>query len=62
MGARTDPCPPDNWITQLKWCFSDFNKTLFYHVNTIKQQPEEWKDLVNIHSISLDEMWKRLNR
>ena len=62
LGARTPPCPPDNWITQLKWCFNDFNTIQFYHVNPLKQQPEEWKHLVNIHHITFDEMWTRLNR
>ena len=62
LGARTPPCPPDNWITQLKWCFNDFNTIQFYHVNPLKQQPEEWKHLLNIHHITFDEMWTRLNR
>ena len=62
LGPETPPCPPDNWITQLKWCFNDFNTIQFYHVNPLKQQLEEWKDCVNIHPITLDEMWKRLNR
>jgi len=61
-GSETPPCPPDNWITQLKWCFNDFNTIQFYHVNPLKQQPEEWKHLVNIHHITFDEMWTRLNR
>ena len=34
----------------------------FYHVNPLKEKHEEWKDLVNIHHITLNEMWKRLNR
>jgi len=46
----------------LKWCFNDFNMIQFYHVNPLKQQLEEWKDCVNIHYITFDEMWKRLNR
>ena len=68
LGTLAAACPPDNWITQLKWCFNDFGvgpdkePIQFYHVNPIKQQPEEWKHLVNIHPTTLDEMWKRLNR
>ena len=82
MGPETPPCPPDNWITQLKWCFNDFNTIQFYHVNPLKEKhlpvtrgggpdvvtvqlpaiAEEWNQLENIHPITLDEMWKRLNR
>ena len=82
LGTETPPCPPDNWITQLKWCFNDFNTIQFYHVNPLKEKhlpvtrgggpdvvtvqlpaiAEEWNQLENIHPITLDEMWKRLNR
>ena len=68
MAALSDPTPPDNWISQLKRTFEDFgggdNKHLvqFYMVNSLKNEIDEWKLLVNIHHITLDEMWKRLNR
>ena len=68
MGSLSDPTPPDNWILQLKRTFDDFgvghNKHLvqFYHVNPLKEKHEEWKHLANIHPITYDEMWKRLNR
>ena len=68
MGSLSDPTPPYNWISQLKRTFDDFgvgsNKEpiQFYHVNPLKEKHEEWKDLVNIHHITLNEMWKRLNR
>jgi hypothetical protein len=69
QGALSPATPADNWISQLKRTFDDFgvgdNKHLvqFYHVNSLKgKHLEEWKSLVNIHNITLDEMWKRLNR
>ena len=68
QGSQSPVCPPDNWITQLKWCFNDFGvgpdkePIQFYHVNPIKEIHEEWKHLVNIHPITCGEMWKRLNR
>jgi len=68
QGSLSPATPADNWINQLKWCFNDFGVGLdkepiqFYHVNPLKRKHEEWKLLVNIHHITLDEMWKRLNR
>ena len=62
MGSLSDPTPPDNWISQLKRTFEDFGLVQFYIVDSLKEKIEEWKDLVNIHPITLDEMWKRLNR
>ena len=68
MESFSDPTPPDNCISQLKRTFDDFgagnHKHLvqFYIVNSLKEQVEEWKLLANIHYITLDEMWKRLNR
>ena len=68
LESSNDPTPPDNWISQLKRTFDDFgagnHKHLvqFYIVNSLKEQVEEWKLLANIHYITLDEMWKRLNR
>ena len=68
VGSLDPATPPDNWITQLKWCFNDFGVGVdkepiqFYHVNPLKQEILDWNLLVNIHSITLDEMWKRLNR
>ena len=68
MGTLSDATPPDNWISQLKRTFDDFgmgdNKHLvqFYMVNPLKKEVEDWNLLANIHYISLDEMWKRLNR
>ena len=68
MGSLSDPTPPDNWISQLKRTFDDFgagyNKHLvqFYMVSPMKREVEDWKLLANIHYITLDEMWKRLNR
>ena len=68
MGSLSDPTPPDNWISQLKRTFNDFglgdNKHLvqFYMVNPLKKEVEDWNLLANIHYITLDEMWERLNR
>ena len=68
MESLSDPTPPDNWISQLKRTFEDFgigdNKHLvqFYIVNPLKEKIEAWNLLTNIHYITLDEMWKRLNR
>ena len=65
--ALSDPTPPDNWISQLKRTFADFdvgdNKHLvqFYMVNSLKNEIDEWKLSVNLHHITLDEMWERLN-
>ena len=61
LQSDTPPCPPDNWITQLKWCFKDFNTIQFYKVSSLKKV-NEWDEIENIHYITLDEMWKRLNR
>ena len=67
MGPLSDPTPPDNWISQLKRTFVDFgvgdNKHLvqFYMVNSLKNEIDEWKLSVNLHHITLDEMWERLN-
>ena len=62
MESLSDPTPPDNWISQLKRTFDDFRLVQFYIVDSLKEKIEEWKDVVNIHPITLDEMWKRLNR
>ena len=68
QGSLSPPTPPQNWILQLKRTFDDFgignNKHLvqFYMVNSLEKEIDEWKLLVNIHHITLDEMWKRLNR
>ena len=67
MAGLSDPTPPDNWISQLKRTFADFgvgdNKHLvqFYMVNSLKNEIDEWKLSVNLHHITLDEMWERLN-
>ena len=62
LESLTDPTPPDNWIIQLKGNFNDFNTTQFYMVNSLKEKIDDWVGVVNIHYITLDEMWKRLNR
>lgn len=68
VGSLDPATPSGNWITQLKWCFNDFGVGVdkepiqFYHVNPLQKEILDWKLLVNIHSITLDEMWKRLNR
>ena len=62
LGSETDPCPPNNWITQLKSCFNDFGSVQFYMVNPLKEKIDDWDGVANIHYITIDEMWKRLNR
>ena len=68
QGALSPATPADNWISQLKRTFDDFgagyNKHLvqFYMVSPMKREVEDWKLLANIHYLTLDEMWKRLNR
>ena len=62
LGSETDPCPPNNWITQLKGCFNDFGTVQFYMVNPLKEKIDDWDGVANIHYITIDEMWKRLNR
>ena len=59
--SDTDLCPPDNWINQLEWCFKDFTSIQFYQVNRLKEVPQ-WKKVLNLEYLTLDEMWKRLNR
>tara|TARA_Y100001951_G_C11163893_1_gene196355 strand:+ start:74 stop:664 length:591 start_codon:yes stop_codon:yes gene_type:complete len=61
LESNTPPCPPDNWITQLKWCFNDFKTIQFYKVSSL-MKVNEWDEIENIHYITFDEMWKRLNR
>ena len=61
LESSNDPTPPDNWITQLKWCFNDFNMIQFYKVSSLKKV-NEWDEIENIHYITFDEMWTRLNR
>ena len=61
LESNTPPCPPDNWITQLKWCFNDFKTIQFYKVSSL-MEVNEWDEIENIHYITFDEMWKRLNR
>ena len=60
LESSNDPTPPDNWIIQLKWCFSDFKTIQFYKVSSLKKV-NEWDGIENIHYITFDEMWKRLN-
>ena len=67
QGSLSPATPSDNWIIQLKQNFNDFGPASdhpieFYHVNPLKKEISDWNLLVNIHSITLDEMWKRLNR
>ena len=61
LESNTPPCPPDNWIIQLRWSFNDFNTIQFYKVSSLKKV-NEWDGIENIHYITLDGMWKRLNR
>ena len=61
LESFTDSTPPDNWIIQLKRNFNDFSTTQFYMVNCLKKI-DVWEETRNIYYITLDEMWKRLNR
>ena len=60
--SHSGPTPTSNWISQLKRTFEDFGTVEFYMVSYKKREVEDWKSLVNIHYITFDEMWKRLNR
>ena len=59
--SDTHPTPTDNWVDQLGWSFKDFPHIEFYHVGGIREVIK-WKEYKNLHYLTLDEMWKRLNR
>ena len=59
--SDTHPTPVVNWIDQLGWSFKDFLHIKFYYVGGVREV-EKWKEYKNLHYLTFDEMWKRLNR
>ena len=59
--STDDPTPPGNWIEHLKLVFIDWPRINFWHVG-FSGFISPWETLENIQSMSLPEMWERINK